>query len=234
MDPRNSEWVELVISFYGNVLAQPQHDGIIIDMVMEKQYFCDAISDEEWLESTKNIYSKIAELNVYDKLIIFNSGARLSDIDEYSMYFDGFLMENFMGDQLKSTFSEGLSAGESGFIVIYGVDTDDTGVIDYNKMRLGLVLSLLFDNCYFTYDFGPRDHGQAWWFNEYDVVLGDPIGYYFEVNGSFWREFENGFVVAAPNGANVSFDTLYKDVTSGKVSTDFKIDIGDGRIYLQQ
>jgi hypothetical protein len=234
MDPRNPEWVELVVSFYGNVLTQPQHDGIIVDMVMEKQYFSNAISDEEWLESTKNIYSKIDELNVHDKLVIFNSGARLSDIDEYSSFFDGFLMENFMGEQLKTTFSEGLDVGDTDFIVIYGVDTDDTRVIDYNKMRLGLVLSLLFDNTYFAYDFGPRDHGQAWWFDEYDVVLGDPIGDYYELDGAFWREFEQGYIVAAPDGASISFEKPVMDVTSKIRSKDFNIEAGDGRIYLKQ
>jgi hypothetical protein len=172
-------------------------------------------------------------LNVEDKLVVFNAGARLEDIDEYSMYFDGFLMENFMGDQLKTTFSEGLAADESGFLVIYGVDTDDTGVIDLNKMRLGLVLSMLFDESYFSYDFGPRDHGQAWWFPEYDVILGEPIGDYFVVDGVFWREFENGFVIAAPEGADVSFDRLFRDVTSGDVSNSFIINAGDGRIYLK-
>ena len=34
MDPTSNEWVELVTSFYANVLEQPQHDGIIVDMVI--------------------------------------------------------------------------------------------------------------------------------------------------------------------------------------------------------
>jgi hypothetical protein len=113
------------------------------------------------------------------------------------------------------------------------VDTDDTGVIDYSKMRLGLVLSMLFDESYFAYDFGPRDHGQAWWFEEYDVALGEPVGDYYVVDGVFWREFENGFVVAAPEGADVSFDSQLRDVSNGDVSNTFYIDAGDGRIYLK-
>jgi hypothetical protein len=233
MDPRNPEWIELITSFYELALSQPQHDGIIVDMVVEKQYWCPSISDEEWLEATKEIYDRIAELNTEDKLIIFNAGARFTDIDEYSAYFDGYLMENFMGDQLKTTFTEGLEAADSECLVIYAVDTDDTGEIDPMKIRLGLALSLLNDNTYFTYDFGPRDHGQAWWYDEYDVELGKPTGGYYEGDGAYWREFENGFVVAAPEGATVSFDEMLTDVTSSERSTSFVIEAGDGRIYIR-
>ena len=232
MDPRNPEWVELITSFYELVLEQPQHDGIIVDMVVEKQYWSDSISDEEWLESTKAIYEKIAELNTEDKLVIFNAGARFSDIDAYSEYFDGYLMENFMGELIKTTFDEGLEAADTDFIVIYGVDTDDTGAVDLKKMRLGLTLSLLNNNTYFTYDFGPRDHGQAWWYDEYDVELGEPFGDYYEFEGAFWREFENGFVVCAPDGAEISFDEALVDVTTGTSEISFTIEQGDGRIFL--
>jgi hypothetical protein len=234
MDPRNEDWASLVVNFYETVLAQPSHDGIIVDMVVERQYWGqDAITDEEWTDATKAIYRRTSDLNTDDKLVIFNAGARLSDIDDYSMYFDGYLMENFMGSQLKTTFSEGLEAVNDDKMVIYGVDTDDTGVADMKKMRLGLALSLMGDNTYYTYDFGPRDHGQAWWYPEYDADLGEPLGEYYERDGVYWREFDNGFVVAAPDGASVSFDEEYTDVTSGEASMSFTVEEGDGRIFLK-
>ncbi|RLI03939.1 hypothetical protein DRO31_00535 [Candidatus Bathyarchaeota archaeon] len=233
MDPRDPEWFDLINTLYSVVLEQPQHDGIIVDMVVEKQYWCPEISDEEWLEATKDIYDTIVALNTQNKLVIFNSGARLSDIDAYGEYFDGYLMENFMGDQLQTTYAEGLEAADSDYLVIYGVDTDDTGIQDHAKMRLGLTLSLLNENTYFTYDFGPRDHGQAWWYPEYDVELGEPLGDYYESDGAYIREYENGYVVSAPNGATLSFDELLTDVTSGVQGTSFTVEAGDGRIYLR-
>ncbi|MCB2171325.1 putative glycoside hydrolase family 15 protein [archaeon] len=233
MDPRDPEWFDLITTFYSVVLDQPQNDGIIVDMVVEKQYWCPEISDEEWLEATKDIYDTITALNTQNKLVIFNAGARLSDIDAYGEYFDGYLMENFMGDQLQTTYAEGLEAADSDYLVIYGVDTDDTGVEDHAKMRLGLTLSLLNDNTYFTYDFGPRDHGQAWWYPEYDVELGEPLGDYYESDGAYVREFENGYVVSAPNGATLSFDEPLTDVISGEQGTSFTVEAGDGRIYIR-
>jgi len=71
MDPSSPEWKELILSFYKNVLDQPQHDGIIVDMVVEKQWWCpEAITDEEWEEATKEIFAELNEMNTEDKLII--------------------------------------------------------------------------------------------------------------------------------------------------------------------
>ncbi|MFC2008964.1 putative glycoside hydrolase [Chloroflexota bacterium] len=234
MDPASPSWVELVTAFYKVVLEQPQHDGIIIDMVLEKSLCPEAISDAEWVEGTRHIMARISELNAEDKLVVLNSGRDLSEIDAYGEFMDGFLMENFMGEQLKTTFEDGLRAAESGYTVVYAVDTDDTGQQDMSKMRLGLVLSLLTDNTYFTYDFGPRDHGQAWWFGEYDVDLGQPLGAYYQQGDAYFREFERGIVVAAPNSdVTMTLDSPHTDVTSGEVDTEFLVQAGDGRIYIR-
>ena len=235
MDPRNPEWRELIVSFYTTVLEQPQHDGIIVDMVVEKQYWCpDAISDEEWLTATKEIMQEISEQNTQGKLVIFNAGLKYEDIDEYAQYFDGYLLENFLGEW-GADYETGLSAAERNYIIIYAVDTDDTGEKDLNKMRLGLTLSLLNDNTYFTYDLGPRDHGQAWWFPEYDVDLGDPLGKYYEKDGAYWRDFENGVVVSSPNTeVAVEFEEEYIDATTQISSKTFIVEEGDGRIFTKE
>ena len=118
--------------------------------------------------------------------------------------------------------------------MIYAVDTDDTGIEDMHKMRLGLALSMMFDNTYFTYDFGPRDHGQAWWFPEYDVDLGNPLDNSYKKGDAYYREFEKGIVVASPYAAtNVVFNGEFIDVSTGNKSHTFDIEKGDGRIFLR-
>ena len=233
MDPGNREWVQLITSFYKTVLEQPQHHGIIIDMVLNKSLFPDAISDREWAESTRRIMAGLKELNTQDKLVVLNSGRDFSEIDAYAEFMDGFVMENFMGAQVGSTFDDGLHAAELGYMVVYAVDTDDTGQQDLKKMRMGFVLGLLTDNTWFTYDFGPRDHGQAWWFPEYDVELGNPLGSYHQKGEAYYREFEHGVVVAAPySDTTVTLDTPHTDATSGEQGTEFQIEVGDGRLYV--
>jgi hypothetical protein len=186
------------------------------------------------MESTKKIMAGIQDLNTFDKPVVFNSGRDITDIDAYGEFMDGYLMENFMGEYLKSNFEDGLRAAETGYFVIYAVDTDDSGRRDLNKMRLGLVMSLLNDNTYFTYDFGPRDHGQAWWFREYEVDLGKPLGQYYRQEDAYYRDFEKGSVVASPYyDTTVTFDSAYIDITSGDVASTFHISNGDGRIFLK-
>ena len=235
MDPRDPGWRELVLSFYRNALEQPQHDGIIVDMVTERQWWCpEAISDEEWMEATKEIMRELEELNAENKLVIFNAGLEFSDIDEYGEFMDGYVLENFLGEW-GADYAAGLeAANNSRYIVIYAVDTDDTGEKDMERVRLGLTLSLLNDNAYFAYDFGPRDHGQAWWFPEYDADLGEPLGEYYKKDGAYWREFEEGVVVSSPYAnTSVVFEEDHADVTTGISSKNFVVGEGDGRIFIK-
>ncbi|HEY49804.1 MAG TPA: hypothetical protein G4O13_07145 [Dehalococcoidia bacterium] len=233
MDPREPVWIEFITSFYKNVLAQPQHDGIIIDMVTERSWCPEAISDDEWIAATKSIMADMEQPNKEDKLVIFNSGRDLSEIDEYAEFMDGYLMENLLGSW-GADYDTALEAANGTYIVIYAVDTDDTGYQDLKRMRLGLTLSLLNDNTYFTYDFGPRDHGQAWWFTEYDADLGDPLSEYYKDNEAYWREFENGVVISSPySDVTISFDEEYTDLTTNAKSKLFTVEKGDGRLFIR-
>ena len=73
----------------------------------------------------------------------------------------------------------------------------------------------------------------AWWYQEYDVELGEPLGDYYEQDGAYVREFENGYVVSAPDGVSISFDESVTDVTSGETGSSFTVKAGDGRIYIR-
>lgn len=234
MDPRDPGWVELITSFYRNALDQPQHDGIIVDMLSEHQWWCpDAIADEDWVSATRAIMTEIKKHNTAGKLVICNSGCRYEDSDAYSDFCDGFLLENFMGTQCGSTYQDGLQAAQADALILYGVDTDDTGVLDMKKMRLGLTLSLLHDTTWFTYDVGPRDHGDAWWFPEYDVDLGAARGTWYQQDGAYFREFAHGTVVSAPAGpVTVTFPAPCRDISTGNSAREFTVEEGDGRIFL--
>lgn len=234
MDPRNFYWVEMITDFYKNVLDQPQHDGIIIDMVTEKSWCPDAISDEDWVAANIKILKEIQEHNKKGKLVIFNSGRDLSQIDEYAEYMDGYVMENAFGEW-GTDFDTAFEAVQDDFIVILAPDTEDTGEMNkyIKRMRLALTLSLLFDNTYVAYDIGPRDHGDAWWFDEYDVELGEPMGDYYIDDNAYFRKFEGGVVVCSPNEyMTVEFDKDMTNVTSGETGQKFKVEKGDGKIFI--
>jgi hypothetical protein len=233
MDCRNQEWIQLIVAAYKTILEQPQHDGVIVDMVLNVSWCPDIITNEEWAAATTEIFKEIREMaDAHGKLVVFNAGKEISEIDKYEPYMDGYVMENFLGSW-GADYDTGLQAADSPFLIVYAVDTDDTGVKDFKKMRLGLTLSLLHDTTYFTYDFGPRDHGQAWWVPEY-IDLGAPLGDYYEKDGAYWREYEKGIVISSPHAdITVEFDVLYTDVTTGITSQSFTVEKGDGRIFIK-
>jgi len=108
---------------------------------------------------------------------------------------------------------------------------------DLRRLRLGLVGSMLLDSGYFGFDRGDCLHGQLWWFDEYDVDVGDALGPYSQDlygPGTFSREFENGVVIL--NGTDspirVELDTTHLDVSLRLEATTFLIPPNDARILL--
>lgn len=61
-------------------------------------------------------------------------------------------------------------------------NTHNTGDKTYQQMRFGLTSTLLGDG-YFSYDFGADDHSQHWWFDEYTLDLGKPLGKAYAIGG---------------------------------------------------
>ncbi len=110
---------------------------------------------------------------------------------------------------------------------------------DLREMRLGLVTSMLMDGGYSGYDRGDCLHGQLWWFDEYDAVVGNPAGScQTGIFGAetYSREFEYGIVVVNNNATSITVMLTgnHMDVTTKKTGTDFNIPAYDARIYIEQ
>jgi len=105
---------------------------------------------------------------------------------------------------------------------------------DQQTMRFGLATTLMSDG-YFGYDTGMAGRGNWWWYKEYDAPLGHPLGLaHRNVDGTWQREYEGGVVVV--NGSSydavVHLETKSRDVSTGRVGTQFTIPFFDGRIFL--
>jgi hypothetical protein len=253
MDPRHPGWQELILSYYDVVASQPQHDGVIIDM-LDAYPFCDGswsqgipipLDPSAWVSGQEQLLRMLCESIPEDKWIIANAGCGFPEESPFPQYLNGYLLENslgvFCGLDLEEMLASGQRALESTkppHIVVYAVDTDDTGKIDWPRFRTGLVASLLMDHTYFAFDFGPRDHGGVmdYWFPEYySVVQGDPIAPYSQENGATLRDFEKGFVAAAVHAPiTLSLDIPHIDTSTGESGTNFTIPQGDARIFLRE
>ncbi len=99
-------------------------------------------------------------------------------------------------------------------LFIFDNDTQNTGInTDYRDMRFGLTSALLVDS-YSGYSSGTENHGQLWWYDEYDSFLGRPTSAprsiltssSSDIHPDIWRrDFEQGITLvnATNNEARV-------------------------------
>lgn len=105
-------------------------------------------------------------------------------------------------------------------------------------MRLGLVGSMLLDSGHFGFDKGDCLHGQLWWFDEYDVEMGEalaPCSQNLYGPGTFSREFENGVLIlnSSDRSIEVHFEAKHFDVSLRQEGGSFLIPPKDARILLR-
>jgi len=253
MDPRHPGWQELILSYYNVAASQPQHDGVIIDMI-DAYPFCDGswsegvpipLDPSAWVSGQEQLLSMLRTNIPDDEWIIANAGCGFPEESPFPQYLNGYLLENSLGtfcnldlDKMLASGQRALESTRPPHIVVYAVDTDDTGKMDMARFRTGLVASLLMDHTYFAYDFGPRDHGGVsdYWFPEYtNAALGDPIGPFYQENGVYRRDFKKGLIAAAGNTPiSLSLDVPHFDIATGASGTNFTVSQGDAKILLRE
>src|SRR3989339_1911835 len=128
-------------------------------------------------------------------------------------------------------------------------NTGNTGIQNYQDMRFGLTSSLLED-AYFSYDYGDQNHGQTWWYDEYDVNLGDAISVsksknnYADYKPDIWqRSFENGVAVVNSTDSKQKIElggeyekihgTQDIKVNDGSIVSQVNVEAKDGVILLK-
>jgi hypothetical protein len=251
MDPRHPAWRRLILAFYKNVAVQTQHDGVIVDM-LDAYPFCNGawsggvpepLNPAAWTSAQDELLNLIRQTTPADKWVLANAGSQFPPGSPFPKYLNGYLLENFLGDW-GANLETGLASARNALettrpphIVVFAVDTNDTGQIDWTRFRLGLAASLLMDNTYFAFDFGASDHGGVndWWFPEYyNINLGAPNGLYSLVDGVYRRDYEKGTViVTVERSIRVSFEVPLLDLFRGETGLEFNVPQGDGRIFLK-
>jgi hypothetical protein len=251
MDPRHPGWRKLILAFYENVAEQAQHGGAIVDMV-DAHPFCDGgwsggvstpIDTATWVSAQDELLGLIRSKVPADKWLIANAGHDFAAGSPFPKHVNGYVLENFLGSW-GANLEEGLASAKRALettqaphVVVFAVDTDDTGKIDWLRFRTGLAASLLMDNSYFAFDYGSKDHGGVakWWFPEYyKIALGDSTGPFSLAGGVYRRDFERGVVVVAVGAvAHLTFDTQYRDTATGGAASTFDVPRGDARIFLR-
>lgn len=214
--------------------------------------------NEQWQEGMRFIYEQTRQKAPAGTIIIGNGTTKA-----YTDVLNGKLLENTTPEKWQEAldvYKHNDSAVMDPKINILNVNTGNTGNISYKDVRFGLTSSLLQDG-YYSYDFGDKDHGQLWWYDEYDVDLGNPTGDAIKVsadtniysssvsnNTSYepdvWRrDFENGLALVNSTNEQQRIDlggeyekisgTQDTTVNDGSIVTETTVDGHDGVVLLK-
>lgn len=165
-----------------------------------------ADANRAWQEGLRQIYRRTKEL--------LGSGSYVFQNDGPMYYADvqGQLFENFPKGNWTLTQQQIQRTARGGIppaVPILNANTGNTGrFTEYGNMRYGLASALLND-AYFSYDYGDQDHGQWYYYDEYDANLGRAVGGARRVDGAsgnfapgVWRrDFERGAAVVNAGSA---------------------------------
>ncbi|MEK7203248.1 MAG: putative glycoside hydrolase, partial [Patescibacteria group bacterium] len=217
-------WSEYMTSIIkDDVISRDIWDGIFYDMVFsnlswlndgdidinkdgakdDKNYI-----DDKWQKEMAELFQKTRE-KIGNKIILINGDS----LDLFQQNINGRMFETFPtpwegNGKWEATMEQYLEKlplkNASPQIYILNSNTDNTGAMDnYRKVRFGLTSALL-GNGYFSFDFGDKNHGQVWWYDEYDIKLGKAKSTAYNlldknnktIKPGLWRrDFSNGIAV---------------------------------------
>lgn len=259
-------WNDYLSSFVANeVLSSGLWDGIFYDNVWSGIYWInngqidinrdgrnetkDQV-DSAWASGMKTLFD-LTRQKATKKIIIVGNGDRgfYGDIN-------GFYLENFTDNNLP--WSEKmrlyrLSARNNQIdktMAIVGNTSLNTGnQADYQRMRFGLG-SALMENGYYGYDGGSNSHAENWWYDEYEIDLGEPMGgtisqnNYADYKADVWqRNYSNGLAIVNSTEVEQTLElggdyekihgTQDKTVNDGSIVSQVTVPEKDGLILLR-
>ncbi len=232
--------------FYDNAFDSiTWFSGSGIDLNLDKVN--DVAPDDSWRAGMRELFSATYSADK-NYLIVGNAFS-----DAYRHDNNGFMIENFQNlpwqDVLRLYRSQ-LNGQKTPRVVILNANTGNTGArADYRNFRYGLASTLVGGSGYYAFDYGDKDHGQTWWYDEYDVNLGAAVGEGASVSGDvnwsigndvYRRNYANGLALVNPtdDARTVDLDGEYekiigtqdKLVNSGGIVSKIDLPARDGLI----
>lgn len=205
------------------------------------------VQNKLWRQGLRALLKNTKELIGPNKTVVCNTGT------EYRDFYQGRMFETFPlaseGGWAKN-LNDYITTGP--YSIINSNANNLGGWNNYQLMRFGLTSSLLGPG-YFAYDFGDQDHGQLWWYDEYNAFLGKPLEPAREAEtnqlinvfktGLYTRNFTNGIVIVNSTADIKTIELLgnYEKlkgvqdpkVNDGSIVDNLKLNPSDGIILLK-
>lgn len=236
--------------FYDNCFNDVSWVSDKIDVNRDGQADAWKTADKQWKKGMTTIMKQTRKRNK-NKLIVCNSNGN------YYTYINGRMIEAFPSDfdgnwsgSMKKYY-EVLSTAKKPSMVIVNTVANSSDSDNYRMMRFNLASTLMGDG-FASYDQSVDRHASLWWYDEYSVALGNPLGeaYNAETNdginnisaGVWRRNYQRGIVivnssndtkkVSLEDGFEKILGTQDTQVNNGKVVGSVTLQPRDG-IVLQ-
>lgn len=209
------------------------------------------VVDDQWRAGYRFLFNETRRIIDSKYVIVGNTGPGHK---HYREELNGVMLETFPEFGWKygmEVFDYHSNGGPKPRFTIINSNTHNTGNrADYREMRYGLASALLH-NGYFSFDHGTNDHTQTWWYDEYGVKLGDPLGLVFSTDNkskydesTVWqREFSNGIALVNPSSQIRSVDlgsdfekingTQDRNTNNGQIVSRIQIPSRDGIVMMR-
>jgi hypothetical protein len=259
------------------IISKRVFDGVFYDNLWEGGSFIDgdidlnqngaaesaATVDREWREGTKKILKRtksLARSAGRRKFIVTGNGGTA-----YNSNVQGVMFEHFPDDTVYGNWTNAMekyqfilrNAIAPRYIILNTNGNNRSNArTNYKKMRYGLMSTLVFGNrrSFYSYDKGDQSHREQWYYDEYDVNLGEAVSSAYNVlrkddprtkrKGVWRRDYERAtvFVNSTNKKKKLVFKTRYeklkgtqaKKVNSGKNAGSITLKPKDGIILLRR
>ena len=251
-------WVDYLSTFMAQeVLSNTVWDGVFYDNAWDNiTYFApgkldlnrdgvaDTDLDQKWRQGMAALFTATRQKAGRSILLVGNN-----DNPAYTKELNGMMLENYGAPRAKELFARARYNAVNRTAPRLNVINSNSGNTGnrtlFQAMRFGLTSALLTDS-YFSFDYGDQNHGQLWWYDEYNVDLGGAVDEAAEVAespGVWERHFAHGAALVNTNdtAVNVDLGTDYetihgetdKSVNTGAIVQSLTLLPADGRILLK-
>lgn len=259
------------------IISKRVFDGVFYDNLWEGASFIDgdidlnqngsaesaAAVDAAWRAGTKEILRKTkiyARNSGRPQFIVTGNGGVA-----YNQNVRGVMFEHFPDDTVYGTWTDAMekyqfilkNALSPRYIILNTNGSNASGAqTNYKKMRYGLMSALIFggNERYYSYDKGDQSHREQWYYDEYDVNLGEAVTSAYNVlrtddprtqrEGVWRRDFERAtvFVNSTNKKKKLVFETRFERVkgtqapavNTGKNTGSITLNPHDGIILLRR
>jgi hypothetical protein len=189
--------------FLDNVEASPfkmVKDGTTLLKYPDAQSYADAV--EGFLNNLRQGYFEPRGKKIYGNIVSLDDD---HVFDQYIQHLDGAMIESFATDwedgfrdpddweEQMDQVQNGLSQGKTLILVAQGTQGD----MALQKFAYASYLLLADGNAVFRYT-NSDNYRDLWWYENYELDLGPPLGARYEKNGGWRRDFTNGYVTVNP------------------------------------